>query len=198
VNHDSKEFFFPDLAPSAYVTPSEAGRTSGGLFPGTAVCRPERLERIDGLHRIPAINATVPSRVYAAAPLTELPASLIPYLISCAAWLDARPGDEIIAPDTDSYSHIAIVSGEVEAVMPALQDALTASLEPVRLLNCAADQAIVIFHSIPRGTLVRAVTETRGVRLDSRLVDALRGWMLRCDARRRPGRRIRLDAMRVP
>jgi len=35
---------------------------------------------------------------------------------------------------------------------------------------------------------VRALTAARVIQLDSLRVEALRGWMLRCDARRKPGK----------
>lgn len=191
MNHDSKEVFFPPIAQAGHATRPDVKRPPAMSTSTPVMYRPERLERIDGLHRIPAISPAVASRIYAAAPLTELPASLIPYLISCAERMDARPGDEIVPPDLDGYSHIAVASGEVEVVLPEYPFGDSASFEPVRLLNCAADMAIVILHSIPRGSTVRAVTGARVMRLDSRRVDALRGWMLRCDARRRPARRLK-------
>jgi len=152
--------------------------------PPPALQRHERLTRIEGLHRIACIHPEVPVRIYAGAPLTELPATLFPHLLSGAEWMQFHSGDQVVSPESRTYTHIAVVSGELEII------GSSAAVESGRLLNCALEPAIVLLHSIPRGVTVRALTESRVIRLDSGRVEALRGWMLRCDSRRRPSRRL--------
>jgi len=145
-----------------------------------------RLSRVDALHVIPALNSVLPVRVYAAAPLTGLPYTLFPHLFATAQLRSVSADAVVVGPETARREYLAVLDGEIEAQRENTAADGVDEIRAGRLMKSAVAQAIVLLHTIPRRSCVRALTASRVLQLDSERVEALLGWMLRCDARRKP------------
>lgn len=166
-------------------TPASA---PGSLPRQVAKPRLDKLARIDGLHIIPTLGQALPMRLYAGSPLTDLPAPLFPYLFATASQRQVSPGTILVPPDVNRLEYLAILEGELEVEHRVIDAEGSESFETGRLMKSAATQAIVLLHTVPWRSTVRALTAAHVLQLDSARVEALRGWMLRCDARRKPGK----------
>jgi hypothetical protein len=194
---------FDSSTPRAYrraerddsVGPAWAGRPANEV-PAAGVHKPgplfasvlptERLSRIDCLHVIPALSSTLPMRVYAASPLTHLPHSLFPHLLSTARVWTVSAGTLLVDPEQNCREYLAVLAGELEVQRERVAVAGADEIQIGRLMNSAGTQGIILLHTIPRRASVRAMTAARVLQLDGMRVEALLAWMLRCDARRKP------------
>jgi len=184
-------------ASSGIFTRQESSGGSAGT-PVSAVPRPhtgfvsiaptERLSRVDGLHIVQSLNSALPVRLYVAAPLTELPVTLFPYLFATAEQHSVPKGSVLVEADSNRHEYLAVLEGELEVQSETAPVGGAEEFRIGRLMKSAESQAIVLLHTIPRRSTVRALTAARVIQLDSLRVEALRGWMLRCDARRKPGK----------
>ncbi len=152
----------------------------------TSIAPNEKLTKIDFLHVVPAIDAALPFRIYAASPLNEFPHALIRYLLESALVLRFPAGALAVDPETNRRSYLALLDGEMEVCRETVDVDGNEEIQVNRLLKSATTQGIILLHTIPRQSRVRALSATQVLMLDATRVEALLAWMHRCDARRKP------------
>lgn len=160
------------------------GQRSGPHF--ASILPIDKLSRVDCLHVIPALNSALPVRVYAAPPLTHFPLSLFPYLFTTAQARTVSAGTVVVDPEANGREYLAVLEGELEVQRETITASGADEIQFGRLMKSAGTKAIVLMHTIPRRSCVRAVTAARILQLDSMRVEALLDWIRRGDARRKP------------
>lgn len=157
----------------------------------TSIAPNEKLTKIDFLHTVPAIDAALPFRIYAASPLNEFPHALIRYLLETALVFRFPAGGLAVDADTNRRSYLALLDGEMEVCRETVGVDGSEEIQVNRLMKSATAQGIILLHTIPRHSRVRALSPTQVLMLDATRVEALLAWMHRCDSRRKP-KRIRI------
>ncbi len=160
------------------------GQRSGPHF--ASILPIDKLSRVDCLHVIPALNSALPVRVYAAPPLTHFPRSLFPYLFTTAQVRTVPAGTVVVDPEANGREYLAVLEGELEVQRENITVSGADEIQFGRLMKSAGTKAIVLLHTIPRRSCVRAVTAARILQLDGARVEALLDWIRRGDARRKP------------
>lgn len=168
----------------AYVVPGFPSSKPRLHF--TSIAPNEKLTKIDFLHVVPAIDAALPFRIYAAAPLNEFPHALIRYLLETALVFRFPAGGLPVDADTDRRSYLALLDGEMEVCRETVGVDGNEEIQVNRLLKSATAHGIILLHTIPRRSQVRTLSATRVLMLDATRVEALLAWMHRCDTRRKP------------
>lgn len=148
----------------------------------------EKLTKIDFLHVVPAIDVALPFRIYAASPLNEFPHALIRYLLETALVFRFPAGGLAVDAETNRRSYLALLDGEMEVCRETIDADGNEEIQVNRLLKSATAQGVILLHTIPRHSRVRALTATQVLMLDATRVEALLAWMHRCDSRRKPKR----------
>jgi len=146
----------------------------------------DKLSKVDSLHVIPALGSNLPVRVYASPPLTQLPLSLFGFLLTTVQRHVYPAGTQLVDPKANRREYLAVLDGELETCGENVAPDGTEEIQIGRLMNSASTHAIILLHTVPRRTSVRAVTPVRILQLDSARVEALLAWLLRCDIRRKP------------
>lgn len=152
----------------------------------TSIAPNEKLTKIDFLHTVPAIDAALPFRIYAAAPLSEFPHALIQYLLETALVFRFPAGGLAVDAEANQRSYLALLDGEMEVCRETIAVDGSEKIQVNRLMKSATAQGIILLHTIPRRSSVRALSATQVLMLDATRVEALLGWMHRCDIRRKP------------
>lgn len=158
----------------------------------TSIARNEKLTKIDFLHTVPAIDAALPFRIYAAAPLNEFPHALVRYLLETALVFRFVAGGVAVDAETNRRSYLALLDGEMEVCRETVGVDGSEEIQVNRLMKSATAQGIILLHTIPRRSSVRALSATQVLMLDATRVEALLAWMHRCDIRRKPKRLVPL------
>ncbi len=175
----------PAFRPSPEVSGFPAGKPRLHF---TSLAPNEKLTKIDFLHVVPAIDAALPFRIYAASPLTEFPHALIRYLLETALTFRFPAGALAVDPETNRRSYLALLDGEMEVCRETTGVDGNEEIQVSRLLKSATTQGIILLHTIPRHSRARALSAVNVLMLDAVRVEALLAWMHRCDARRKPKR----------
>ena len=152
----------------------------------TSIAPNEKLTKIDFLHTVPAIDAALPFRIYAAAPLNEFPHALVRYLLETALVFRFPAGGLAVDAETNRRSYLALLDGEMEVCREIVGVDGNEEIQVNRLLKSATAHGIILLHTIPRRSHVRALSATKVLMLDATRVEALLAWMRRCDNRRKP------------
>lgn len=152
----------------------------------TSIAPKEKLTKIDFLHVVPAIDAALPFRIYAASPLNEFPHALMRYLLETALIFRIPVGGLAMDMETNRRSYLALLDGEMEVCREAVGADGNEEIQVNRLLKSATAQGILLLHTIPRRTRVQALNAVQVLMLDATRVEALLSWMHRCDTRRKP------------
>ena len=154
----------------------------------TSIAPNEKLTKIDFLHAVPAIHAALPFRIYAASPLNEFPHALIRYVLETALVFRFPVGALAVDPETNRRSYLALLDGEMEVCRETAGVDGNEEIQVSRLLKSATTQGIILLHTIPCRSRVRALSAAQVLMLDATRVEALLAWMHRCDTRRKPKR----------
>ena len=95
-------------------------------------------------------------------------------------------GTVVVDPEANGREYLAVLEGELEVQRENITASGADEIQFGRLMKSAGTKAIVLMHTIPRRSCVRAVTAARILQLDGVRVEALLDWIRRGDARRKP------------
>jgi hypothetical protein len=136
----------------------------------------DRLAKVDALHVIPALGSDLPVRVFAASPLSQLPHALFRYLLTTVQSRRIPAGTLAVDPDTNRREYLAVLEGELEICRENVAYDGTEEIQIGRLMKSASTRAIILLHTIPRYTSVRAVTPARSRSGSKQCGDVLPGF----------------------